>query len=180
MKYSAIIRGFVVLLAIAGVAVACAKKDPAPGGEQAIACKLDALTPAERQRQKELLEEVGRATVRTRETGDGYVLTLRVDATGFQRVAEWISLERRCCPFLNFNLKWSGGEENPLLELGGGPGVKAFLGAELARTTYRGDRLNRAPFRVARSGERRETPLNSNRSDQPLVSIQDRRNCVAP
>jgi hypothetical protein len=100
-----------------------------------IACKLDALNPAERERQSALLRELGTMTKETRETGDGYALRLPADTEGFQKVAEWITLERRCCPFLNFELKWKAGEETPWLELGGRKGVKAFLAAEMGGGT---------------------------------------------
>jgi hypothetical protein len=130
MKFSTISGSFVALLALSGP-LGCGDHCKAGTGQPTIACKLDALTPAERQRHADLLRELGRMTTGTRETSDGYALTLRSDASDFQRVAEWISLERRCCPFLNFNLKWGGGDDNPSLELGGGPGVKSFLAAEM-------------------------------------------------
>ena len=47
-------------------------------------------------------------------------------------VAEWLELERRCCPFLTFELRWAAGEdERARLTLTGPPGTKAFLAAEL-------------------------------------------------
>jgi len=48
-------------------------------------------------------------------------------------VAEWITLERRCCPFLDLGLDWSA-SNRVSLTLTGGPGVKTFLAEQLART----------------------------------------------
>jgi len=121
-----------VSVALVGLVTGCKRSGSnVTAGTPPIACKLDALTAAERQRHAELLRELGAMTTATRETESGYALTLRPDAGGFQRVAEWISLERRCCPFLNFDLKWGGGKDSPSLELSGGPGVKEFLAAEM-------------------------------------------------
>ena len=70
-------------------------------------------------------------TEKSTETADGYVLHLHAAAPGFLKVAEWVTLERRCCPFLNFDLAWSAGDESPSLHLGGRHGVKEFLAAEM-------------------------------------------------
>ena len=97
-----------------------------------IACQLGALGPEERKRHAALLQELGAKMADKRETEDGFVFRLRADSNGFRDVAEWITLERRCCPFLSFELGWSAGEDSPTLRLHGRPGVKEFLAAELA------------------------------------------------
>jgi hypothetical protein len=99
--------------------------------EPPIACKLGALSPAEREHHAALLQQLGAMTEKTSETADGYVLHLRRDAAGFLKVAEWITLERRCCPFLNFDLQWNAADDAPALQLGGRKGVKEFLAAEM-------------------------------------------------
>ena len=45
--------------------------------------------------------------------------------------SEWIGLERQCCPFLSFELRWPSGEGGPSLRLSGPTGVKEFLKAEM-------------------------------------------------
>jgi len=62
-----------------------------------------------------------------RELPDGYAFRLPADAKLLSRAGEWISLERRCCPFFDFELRWASGEETPWLRLTGSPEVKAFL-----------------------------------------------------
>ena len=111
-----------------------ARADDSPKGatdEPPIACKIGALSPAERLHHADLLRDLGAMTEKSTETADGYVLHLHTDAAGFLRVAEWVTLERRCCRFLNFDLKWSAGDESPSLQLGGRHGVKEFLVAEM-------------------------------------------------
>jgi hypothetical protein len=99
--------------------------------EPPIACKLGALSPAEQEHHAALLQRLGTMTEKTSETADGYVVHLHRDEAGFLQVAEWITLERRCCPFLNFDLTWKAGDEAPALQLGGRKGVKEFLAAEM-------------------------------------------------
>ena len=118
-----------LLTAFAAAGCSHAKADPP------LACNLAALSAPERERHAALLAELGTMTREMRETKDGYALRLHADAPGFQRVAEWITLERRCCPFLRFDLRWNAGEEEPWLELGGRAGVKELLAAEMGAAT---------------------------------------------
>jgi hypothetical protein len=95
---------------------------------QPIACRLDALTADERKRQEALRAELDAAIVERRETADGYRFIYRAGPAVLGAAAEWIAIERRCCPFLDFTLTWRADAEGPALELSGGPGVKAFIG----------------------------------------------------
>jgi hypothetical protein len=53
------------------------------------------------------------------------------DEETIQMTAEWITLERRCCPFIAFGIE-VGHEGGPLwLSLTGREGVKPFLKIEL-------------------------------------------------
>ncbi len=54
---------------------------------------------------------------------DGHVISL-------PEVAEWISMKRRCCPFLSFQLSTSGNQSDWILKLTGPERVKALLQAE--------------------------------------------------
>lgn len=94
-----------------------------------IACNLGALDGDEQRRRAELAHTVvGHATATT-ETTDGYALRFDEDAALLRDVIDWIALERRCCPFLRFELTFDP-ENGPFwLRLGGGPGVKEFLSA---------------------------------------------------
>ena len=103
--------------------VACA----APSCAAEIACRLDALRPAERARYDELVGELEKNVGEVRELPDGYAFRLPADPKALTRVAEWITYERRCCPFFDFDLRWSSGEQAPWLRLTGSKEVKAFL-----------------------------------------------------
>lgn len=95
-----------------------------------LACNLKAIAAAERPRYSQLTKQL-RATVRDRtELPDGYALRLDGKAIGFKEVAEWISMERLCCPFLMFQLSASGHQSDWLLKLTGPRGVKTLLQEE--------------------------------------------------
>jgi hypothetical protein len=95
-----------------------------------LVCRLDALTPAERARSAALLHELRAAMVERAELGDGWAFRLREGAS-LPGVAEWMALERRCCPFFRFQLDVDGDRGPVWLRLTG-DGVKEFLAAQSA------------------------------------------------
>jgi hypothetical protein len=101
-----------------------------------IACRLDALDETQRQRQQALLESVRRLAPGTQELPDGFGLVFPADAALFVQLAEWISLERRCCPFLEFALEWKL-DDSVWVRLTGQPGVKDFIAAQMGLTPGR-------------------------------------------
>ena len=97
---------------------------PAP-----IACRMDALSPAEQARRGALL-----ATLRTRMTGveheaEGLVFRLRNERETFALAGEFVVYEARCCPFLRFDLTVEADGATVRLRLSGGEGVGDFLRA---------------------------------------------------
>jgi hypothetical protein len=99
--------------------------------ESPIACNLNALDKEQRRRYQALTAQLRAAVQETRELPDGYSFRLPSDEETIQRTAEWITLERRCCPFISFGLE-TGRENGPLwLSLTGRDGVKPFLKMEL-------------------------------------------------
>jgi hypothetical protein len=95
-----------------------------------IVCRPQALTEDERSRYEALLAELAAAMQDTQPLANGYAFRLRPDASAFRNTAEWIALERRCCPFLSFELRWHPGDDaSPWLSLTGPEGTKAFLAA---------------------------------------------------
>jgi hypothetical protein len=81
--------------------------------ESPIACNLNALDKEQRRRHQSLTAQLHAATQETRELPDGYSFRLPSDEATIQRTAEWITLERRCCPFIAFGLE-VGREGGPL------------------------------------------------------------------
>ena len=119
---------------------------PSPKREEPLACRMDALSAPQRERHRLLSEALARAVVASRELPNGYELSvdpsrLPADpapgvaapnaAHGLAALAEWVELESRCCPFLDFDLGVRGRGGLVRLSLTGGAGVKEFLREEI-------------------------------------------------
>ena len=99
------------------------------GQEVPVACNPTAIATTDRPRYHELMKQL-RSAVRDRhEVPDGYAYQLDSKAIALTEVAEWITLERLCCPFLTFELQVAG-EGHPHWTLRGPDGVKAVLQEE--------------------------------------------------
>lgn len=96
-----------------------------------VACVPHALSREERDRSRDLRRELAAATVETQSLPGGYRYRYRNDADVFRKAAEWVTLERRCCPFLTFTLRWEQGHAAPGLDLTGPAGTREFLRAEM-------------------------------------------------
>ena len=96
-------------------------------GDLPIACRMDALTPAERNRRSAILSLLRDRLLESAETEDGLAFTLRGDPDVPALAGELIGYESRCCPFLRFGLDLGGPSAPVVLRMGGGPGVKEFL-----------------------------------------------------
>src|SRR5882672_8974066 len=97
-----------------------------------IACNLKAISAAERPRYNHLTKRLRTAAREPQGLPDGYAFRLDGKAITLPEVAEWISLERQCCPFLTFQLSASGKQTDWSLKLTGPAGSKALLEAEFA------------------------------------------------
>ena len=108
----------------------CTAASPDSNPRPVIACNLKAIRTADRPRYNELLTRL-RAAVRDRgELTAGYAYKLESKGLTLREVAEWMSMERLCCPFLNLQLSAAGNQSGWVLSLTGPPGVKALLQAE--------------------------------------------------
>jgi len=96
-----------------------------------LACSLGALSPEEQKRRQLLADQLLTAQQELCELPSGYALRYPAESSLILAIAEFMTLERRCCPFIHFTLECEA-EDGPLwLKLTGRAGVKAFLQAEL-------------------------------------------------
>jgi hypothetical protein len=94
-------------------------------------CRLDALTKEQRTRHLALWKALQASRQEVRELADGYAISFPGDAKHLLDVAEFVSRERRCCPFFTFEVEVAS-EDKPLwLRLKGGEGVKEFIKTEI-------------------------------------------------
>ena len=90
-------------------------------------CNLKALSPAERERLHQLVEKLKAARMVTRELTDGYAFRLQTEQVSIGELAEYVSSERKCCPFFDFEIEVQR-DGGPLwLRLKGKEGVKEFM-----------------------------------------------------
>lgn len=92
-----------------------------------LACDLNAFDAAQRARHSALLGELRARRLDVREVADGYAFSYPAESETIVKLAEWVSLERLCCPFLDFSLDIEAGATRLRLTIGGGSDVKAFL-----------------------------------------------------
>jgi len=90
-------------------------------------CNLKALSPPERERLHQLVEKLKAARMATRELTDGYAFRLQTEQISISELAEYVSSERKCCPFFDFEIEVQR-DGGPLwLRLKGKEGVKEFM-----------------------------------------------------
>ncbi len=96
--------------------------------DEHFACNLKALTPAERAHHIEVWKELFVGSDAPRELTNGYAF--QFPASHWMLAAEWVSLERRCCPFFHFSLEQPR-DSGPLqLSITGSDGVTKFIRSE--------------------------------------------------
>ena len=103
--------------------------EPRGSAEPPITCTLDAFSAADRERYDELRSGLLSATIRVQSTRRGWAVELSGGERSFREAAEWITLERRCCGFMEFGLDWTPGG-NPRVTLEGPPAVREIIAAE--------------------------------------------------
>lgn len=97
--------------------------------ETIFACNPSAMDKEQRARYTILTKQLFGEKREVRELPDGYEIGFAANPQTIKDAAEFITYERLCCPFLNFETAVEG--ENLRLRLKGAEGVKEFLKAEL-------------------------------------------------
>lgn len=94
-----------------------------------IACDMTVFSPEDRKRYDSLTKKLARAAVARRELDNGYALEVALTRITLGELGDWMSLESKCCRFLEIALE----AEGPAfwLRLSGRPGTKEFLKQEL-------------------------------------------------
>ena len=100
------------------------------GHSSVFACNLKAISAAERPRYNDLMKRLQTAIRHRNELPDGFLFKLDGSTITLREVAEWMTMERLCCPFLTFQLSASGDRTDWLLKLTGADGVKPLLQTE--------------------------------------------------
>ena len=163
---------------LAGRDARALNKPPAPqqtiagsgkASDSPLACNIRALDPSQRARVHVLVTELRAKVQAVNELPYGYVIGLPREGQLIQHAAEYIALERQCCPFFDFTLE-AVREGGPVwLKLTGREGVKEFARLEF-RLRVRPASAASDEASGAASGTAKESPLVCN--DKALDSAQ--------
>ena len=97
----------------------------------AIYCNMDVFTPSERESHIQTTTQLFQTVQSIQEIQNGYEFIFpNRGAESIRAFAEFISNERRCCPFLEFTLKIPSKDEPISLILTGPEGTQEFLREE--------------------------------------------------
>jgi len=103
--------------------------------ESPLACDMTAIPAEQRQTHLSASRELFSQIRETRELSEGYQFRFASEPDVIRRLAEFVSLEKLCCPFLNFAIDVEA-ENGPVwLRLTGREGVKAFIREEISGLT---------------------------------------------
>lgn len=92
-----------------------------------LACNLTAIDDDKLNKHKRNSEQVFNAVQEWQELSDGYAFQLPAETGIIQKAGAFISLERLCCPFFNFELEVTPDHGPVLLKITGDQRVKEFI-----------------------------------------------------
>jgi len=123
------IQGMKQLIPLFLAAFACTAHSE--GGQPVFACNLKAFQPEERKLHDHLTRELRSAAVARRDVPDGYSFQMDPRRISIAQVAEWVVLERKCCPFFDYQIDLHSEDDTLWFTLKGRQGVKAFIEMEV-------------------------------------------------
>ena len=97
-----------------------------------LACDMSVFTPAERELHIQTTKDLFQSLQNLHKAENGYEFRFPNTSEIIVDMAEFISRERLCCPFLEFILKVSPGNEYITLLLTGPEDTQEFLRAEFS------------------------------------------------
>jgi hypothetical protein len=98
--------------------------------ESPLICNMDVFTPSQREAHIHNTIELIQAIQAVQNVDNGYEFTFPNESVMISKIAEFISNERLCCPFLNFTLDVLSNTEVVALSLTGPIGTQDFLRVE--------------------------------------------------
>jgi hypothetical protein len=98
-------------------------------GELFISCDFTAMDDEQRERYRALRRRLGDDFQEARELEDGYAFRHSSEADVLVALAEYVSLERLCCPFFDFAIEVGREGGEVWLRMTGPEGAKGILEA---------------------------------------------------
>ena len=98
-------------------------------GEPTLACDFTVMDTEQRERYRELRRRLSKDLHEAQQLEDGYAFRHSSEADVLMAVAEYVTLERLCCPFFDFAIEVGGDGGEVWLKMTGGQEVKRILQA---------------------------------------------------
>ena len=95
-----------------------------------LACNMGVFTPSQQEAHIQTTTELIQAVQSVQDIENGYEFRFPNETEFISKIAEFISNERLCCPFLEFTLNVVSNSELVFLSLTGPLGTQEFLLAE--------------------------------------------------
>ena len=99
--------------------------------EPPFACDFTAMDSEQRERYRALRRLLSEDFIEARELDTGYAFRHSSEADVLVALAEYVSLERLCCPFFDFAIEVGHGEGQVWLRMTGPEGAKGILEAAM-------------------------------------------------
>jgi hypothetical protein len=100
--------------------------------DSGLVCNMGVFTPAQRDSHVENTMQLMQVVQTIQELENGYRFTFSGEAELITKIADFISNERLCCPFLKFTLHVNSNREPIFLSLAGPVGTQEFLRLEFS------------------------------------------------
>ena len=97
-----------------------------------LACDMNVFTPAESEQHIQITRELFASVQGIRDVEHGFEFSLPNGTSSIVKLADFISNERKCCPFLEFTLKIPPEDVAIALTLTGPEGTQEFLREEFS------------------------------------------------
>ena len=101
--------------------------------DPAFACDMSAIDAADRPKHLATIEALFGSVREMAELPHGYAFRLRDESNAWELATDFVTLERLCCPFFDFDLRIERQTNSIYLSLTGREGVKPFIIAEVGR-----------------------------------------------
>lgn len=94
-------------------------------------CNLGVMNEEERARYMTLSRKLMGASEGRRELDNGYAFRMAAGKISLREIAEWMTFERRCCPFFNLQIEAEPNDGPIWLRMTGASGIKRFILSEI-------------------------------------------------
>jgi hypothetical protein len=94
-------------------------------------CNLGVMNAEERAVYIALSRKLISAGEERRELADGYAFKLATTKISLLEIGQWMTFERRCCPFFNLQIEAEPNDGPVWLRMTGAAGIKEFIRSEI-------------------------------------------------